>query len=245
MLFQKVGKLFFIVTALTVLLLGTTDWMRGKNAFSLKDVQVEGNRAVPENKLIKSAKIDSSKDLFQQKPGEIAARLKQENPLLKQVHVERHFPGAIRINVKEAKPVAVIYAHGQVLGIDDEGALLVQMDQHYFYDLPIITGIQIESLPKQGYAVSEGFDVVFNFIKECSEDHLYLYNQISEVNYNARSGVVIYLMKNALPVFLGKQRISDKLNYFKMAYPKLVHDAALEQAKYIDLRMDAQVIVSL
>jgi len=244
MIFQKVGKLFFIITALTVMVLGTADWMRGKNAFSLQGVQVEGNRTLAEKKLIKSAGIDSTKDLFQQKPGEIAARLKQENPQLRRVEVERQFPGTIRINVKEARPVAVIYFQGQTLGIDDDGALLVKMDSRYFYDLPIITGIQIQTGTGKKYGVSEGFDAVLQVIEACERHHRYLYNQISEINYNPRSGVIIYLMHRALPVMLGKKRIIEKLNQLKVAWPRLEREAALEKAQYIDLRIESQIIVS-
>lgn len=245
MLFQKLGKIFFVITTLLVLILGTADWMRGKNAFFVKEVQVDGNRVLHEETLIEAAKIDSSKDLFQLKPAEIAARLKQENPMLKQVDIDRQFPGAIRINVQEAEPIAVMYFEDQVLGIDTDGALLTQMAQQFFYDLPIITGIQIQNLPEKGIVFSEGFDLVFNFLTECKKHPLYLYNEISEVNFNPQSGIIFYLMDRALPVVLGKQQISGKLDNFKIAFPRLVQDDALGQAKYIDLRMDSQVIVSL
>ena len=245
MLFQKMGKIFFVITTLMVLVLGTADWMRGKNAFFVKDVQVEGNCLLTQENLIKSAQIDSSKDLFQLQPTEIAARLKQKNPMLRQVDVERQFPGAIRINVKEAKPIAVIHFQDRIMGIDTEGALLTNIAPSVFYDLPIITGIQLEKLPVRGFVFSEGFDSVISFIKECKKHHLFLYNQISEVQFNSQSGMVFYLMGSALPVVLGRQRISEKINNFNIAYPRLVHDSVLEQAKYIDMRMESQIIVSL
>jgi cell division protein FtsQ len=123
MLIERAGKLFFVLTTLIVLLLGTVDWMRGKKAFSAKAIQVRGNRLVSREKVIREAKIDSGQDIFELQPAQIAERIKKQNPLIQQVQVKRQFPATVEINVKETKPIALFYDQQEVFGIDIEGVL--------------------------------------------------------------------------------------------------------------------------
>jgi len=242
-LIQKIGKVFFVITTLMVLILGTADWMRGKNAFFLKDIKVEGNFLLTKDNVIKQAAIDSTKDIFEIQPALIEQKLKQNNPIVKNVNVVRQLPGAIKIDVQEAQPIAVLYQAGVAYGIDNDGAILNGLGPTMLYDLPLITGIQIITSPSGLLTFSEGFTSVFDCLKELQCHHLGLLSQISEIQYSPHSGLILYFIQNPVPILLGKRKIAEKLHDLKLAYFKLKEEVRLSQVECIDLRIESQIVV--
>ncbi|MCI0512294.1 FtsQ-type POTRA domain-containing protein [candidate division KSB1 bacterium] len=241
MLIERAGKLFFVLTTLIVLLLGTIDWMRGKKAFSAKAIQVKGTRQVSREKVIREAKIDSSQDIFELKPGQIAERIKKQNPLIQQVQVTRQFPATVEINVKEAKPYALLYDQQEVFGIDGEGVLLQGLPAAARYDLPLLTGIQLIRAPAGKYALSTGFTEVIACLKLLKNEFGYLWQALSEIQFRERTGIILYLMGHSTPIVLGRDAIPEKIKKLSLVFPYLQPE--LEHIHYLDLRFAGQVIV--
>lgn len=242
-MFQRVGKVFFVITTLIVLVLGTADWMRGKNAFFLQEVEVEGNYLLTRENLLEDAAIDSSKDLFELQPEAIAEKIKQNHPIVKNVDVVRQLPGGIRINVKEARPIAVVFDGEQRYALDLEGTILAGLDDELLFDLPVITGTKVLQTINGQLSFSDGYEQIYGCLSELAQNHLYLFQQISEVQFHSESGIILYMIHNSVPVVLGKYNFSDKLENLQFAYPKLTVDLNSKTDQYIDLRLDSQIIV--
>jgi cell division septal protein FtsQ len=242
-MFQKVGKVFFVITTLMVLILGTADWMRGKNAFFLKEIEVEGNYLITRQNILQDVSLDSSKDLFDLQPAEIAEEIKKKHPIVKNVDVVRQLPGAIRINVKEAKPIGVFYDGKQRYAIDLDGVILAGLENELVYDLPIVTGLKLLTTFDGRLSLSEGFDLVYECLRELSQNNLFLFQQVSEVQFVPNKGIILYLIQNSTPVVVGKENISEKMENLHFAYANLSVDLKSKKNQYVDLRMDSQIIV--
>lgn len=243
MLVQKAGKIFFVITTLIVLILGTADWMRGKNAFFVKDIQVEGNQFLTEESLLQRVSIDSTQDLFEVQPDIIEEQIKQHYPLVKNVDVVRQLPGSIRIKVEEARPIAKFYYERECFGLDIEGALLSGLKPSLLYDLPIITGVRLQKQKNGMLRFAAGFSKVIECLQDLQQNNLYLLNDISEIQFNAKSGIILYLLDSAAPVIIGKKDISEKLKKMRLAFPQIKREINFAQTKYIDLRIESQIII--
>ncbi|MBN2092380.1 FtsQ-type POTRA domain-containing protein [candidate division KSB1 bacterium] len=238
---ERIGKLFFVITTLMVVTLGTADWMRGKNAFSLRSIKVEGNQLISKENLLKKANIDSSKDLFELQPAEIEKRIKKEQPLVADVQVHRELPTTIRINVDEVDPIAKIAKENQWYGVDEDGNILAGLKSIELYDYPVITGLMLEQKSNNQVVLPEGFQDVLKCLKTQKKMNPLVLNQISEINYHSKSGLIFYLIDSGTPVIIGKDEIEKKLFKFNKVYPILVTE--LNMTQFVDLRYSTQIVV--
>ncbi len=238
---ERIGKLFFVITTLMVVTLGTADWMRGKNAFALRSIKVEGNQLISNENLLKKANIDSSKDLFELQPTEIEKQIKKDQPIVENVHVVRELPTTIRIEVDEVDPIAKILFENTWYGIDEEGNILAGLKSIELYDYPVITGLSLKQKTENQIVRPEGFEDILKCLNTQKKINPLILNQISEINYHPKSGIIFYLLDSGTPVITGKDEIEKKLFKFNKVYPLLV--AELNSTQFIDLRYSTQVVI--
>ncbi|MDZ7261173.1 MAG: FtsQ-type POTRA domain-containing protein [candidate division KSB1 bacterium] len=238
---QKVGKIIFVLTVLIVVLLWTTQWMRGKKAFGLKHVLIEGNRLLSQHELLELASMDSSRDIFELDVNRVEERLKS-HPMLKDVSVRRRFPASVKIKVNERKPLVVYYGK-KIYGIDREGYLLSNMTPYMGYDTPVLSGFTLKTDSSEMRILSQEVWPVLEFLDEVYETDFTLYHKISEVSFHPKCGLVVYLMKEALPVLVGWDDWRRKSVYLSTILKKLEDENVLTQVEYLDLRFDRQIVV--
>jgi len=242
-MFQRVGKIFFIITTMIVLILGTTQWMRGKNAFSLKNVKIKGTKLLNRNELLQQAHIEYERDIFDLEVQQIEDCLKQ-NPMIKNVNVVRQIPSTIKIEVKERELVGILFVRSKMFGLDESGCVVTNIDPHLGYDLPIISGIDAgndaitiqqkisEKMPQLG--------PLLNYVKKV--DPL-LFHRISEIAYHSKTGCVMYLRTMTIPVILGMGDFKSKIQRLSFSLPQIEKDFAWKDVAYINLSFDSQVVV--
>lgn len=242
-MFQKAGKICFIITTLIVLIFGTAQWMRGKNAFSLKNVQISGTRHLNGNKLLQQVNIEFNRDIFDIEVDRIEDRLKK-NKMIKNVNVVRRIPSTLKIEVNERELVAILFTDSEMYGVDEDGYLISNIDSYTGYDLPVLSVISSKAKVK---AIEQGrgdhIQVAAQFLKTVKKENPLLYHRISEISYHSTSGLFLYLRDMIVPVILGFGNYRYKSKYFALVYPQIEKDFVWNDVAYVDLRFDSQVIV--
>jgi hypothetical protein len=109
------------------------------------------------------------------------------------------------------------------------------------YDLPIITGIQLTRQPTGKYSLSEGFPEIIACLKLMKNEFGYLWQEMSEIQFRERTGIILYLIDHSTPIIIGREAIPEKLKKLSLVFPYL--QPKLERIHYLDLRFAAQVIV--
>lgn len=242
-MFQRVGKVFFIITTLIVLVLGTAQWMRGKNAFSLKNVKIKGTKLLNQNVLLQQANIEYERDIFDLEVHQIEDRLKK-NPMIKDVNVVRQIPSTIKIEVKERELVGILCVDSKMVGLDADGYVIPQLEPYMGYDLPIISGIHSkEGVKKIQQEVFKRIPQVGPCLSYVRKIDPLLFHRISEIAYHSKAGLVMYLRKMIVPVILGAGDYRSKIQRFSLTYPQVEKDFAWRDVAYIDLSFDSQVVV--
>ena len=239
----KILKISFSIIIIAMMIMLTLVWFWKNEAFELKGAKIQGNRFVSKEDIFEIAGIDFSKDIFEVNTGEIEQRI-LTHPMIAKVSVTRFLPSALKIKVKERDLIAVI-SGSEISAVDVTGKILTQFSTESVYDLPVITGFKFESdstglrSPSDPELVQEAV----NMLLEIKSRDLVLYHDLSDLHYSQNHGFIFYLKKKNIPVVVGREDYSKKIQYFSTIFNHLNGKNKLEEIKAIDIRYKDQVVV--
>lgn len=239
----KIFKISFSIFAIAMMLMLTLTWFWKNDAFELKAVKIQGNRFIAKEDIFELAGIDFSKDIFDVNTGEIEKRILKHG-MIEKVSVTRFLPSALIIKVKERNLLAVI-SGSDLSAIDMTGTIFSQFPVESIYDLPAITGFHFhtDSTGKRSPDYPELVQQAIDILTQLKSHDLVIYHELSNLHFSRNSGYIFYLKKNNIPVILGLENYSQKLQYFLTIYHHLAERNELNQIRLIDLRFKDQVVV--
>lgn len=143
---------------------------------------------------------------------------------------------------QKAAPFAVLVYHG-LYYITEEGYLIRPVDE-LSQDLPVITGsAYCVDVKKWRFAGDELFDAL-EFLKKIQRMHPILFAQISELYISTEYGIVAHTsLAQGIPLILGKGEMERKARYLAAFVDRMQGDTLLEDVKYMDFRVDGQIIL--
>ncbi len=239
----KIFKISFSIIFFTMLLMVTLIWFWKNDAFELKAVKIQGNHFIAKEDIFELAGIDFSKDIFGVDTGEIEKRILKHG-MIEKVAVTRFLPSALRIKVKERNILAVI-SGSDLSAVDVNGKIFSQFPAESIYDLPAITGFHFrtDSTGRRRPDHPELVQKAIYILSALKTHDLLIYHELSDLHYHQNQGFILYLKKKSIPVILGLEDYSQKLNNFLVIYHYLLDKNELEPVKLIDLRFKDQVVV--
>ena len=167
-----------------------------------------------------------------------------EYPLIRSAKATRNYPHSLDIYLYDVLPVAYI-AIQDIMTLDDKSILLPLPDKGMLYNLPIITGINVDVPASDiGQVIpDETVQMLVNFLKNIRKEHQNLYLDISEISYDRR-GIKLISATHGTTVFLGNE---DNALVNSIILEKFISEESdsgiISPYQYIDLRFDRQVIV--
>jgi cell division protein FtsQ len=115
------------------------DWVARSLGLGVAVVTVSGTTHVSEPSILAIAGIDASRSLPFFDVAEAKARL-EANPLIKQASVRKLYPNQVVIDIVERTPYAVWQKGGDVSAIAADGALVDEVTDARYADLPFVVG---------------------------------------------------------------------------------------------------------
>ena len=167
-----------------------------------------------------------------------------EYPLIRSAKDTRNYPHCLDIYLYDVLPVAYI-ATQDIMTLDEKAILLPLPDKGMLYNLPIITGIDVNATTSDiGQVIpDETVQMLVNFLKKVRKEHQSIYLDISEISYDRR-GIKLISATHGTSVFLGNE---DDAVLNSIILEKFISDDSdsgiISPYQYIDLRFDRQVIV--
>lgn len=128
--------LLVLIFALSLLVVTRTSY------FMVEEITVLGNNYISSEEIADRGGIHPGENIFTVRPGEIEKQL-ETHPLIAEVEVDRRFPGAITITVKERGLVGYAPFIGSYLLLDDECKVISATADIPVDGLPIFHGIQV------------------------------------------------------------------------------------------------------
>ncbi|HDL18055.1 MAG TPA: FtsQ-type POTRA domain-containing protein, partial [Bacteroidetes bacterium] len=140
MLVKKITKSIVILTiAAGLFLLGNklVEWMNHSTTLRLSDVDVEGNRLVTTDEILKLAPVRKGQNITGIDLLDIQKAI-EVHPYIETALVSRRFPSTLRIDIVERVPVAFLNGT-HLFAVDETGFLLPRLKSVALHGLPIIT----------------------------------------------------------------------------------------------------------
>ncbi len=188
------------VISLTILtLLALFGFIRSP-VFSLRQIQVVGNREVSTAEIVQLANVGIGTNIFQISLGTVRNSVALQ-PLLQSVAVSRKLPGTLLIKVAERQAVAMIPAKDGFVKVDAQGVFIKRDDVWPRQALPIISGIQIPAALNLGQVVNS--PSLLQALQILHSLPSSLYPQVGEISAVDRDSVNMYT-RDGLEIRLGE-----------------------------------------
>jgi len=165
-------------------------------------------------------------------------------PLIRSAKATRNYPHSLDVYLYDVLPVAYI-AITDIMTLDEKAILLPLPDKGMLYNLPIITGINVEVAASNiGQVIpDETVQMLVNFLKKIRKEHQALYLDISEISYDRR-GIKLISATHGTTVLLGNEDDALVNSIILETFISEESDSGIiSPYQYIDLRYDRQVIV--
>lgn len=252
---MSIKKIILILIVLFVIVSAFMS-LKWRNINTIDKVTVTGNYTVTREEILNAARIKdtiSEEDIDIDK---IQDRI-MKHPELKKVFVSKVLPSELKIEVIERRPLAIINGDNEMKLIDDELDVFPFKNSNKLYDLPVISGVRIESSPNQRNRYNkEDLRLALFIILSAYKESKTMYNNISEVNLSDSGKIIVYLSEDSSPFYFPRNNsasISDpeyqtllinKLTVFDSYIRQSLDIHLKKQINYVDLRYSDQILVN-
>jgi cell division protein FtsQ len=244
----KLKRLFLVcvVGAVVVGLLGTGTWLTHQwliqsPVFRLTEIRINGFGITTERMILDLAQLRQGGSLFGFDVQAAEARI-AAHPWIEDVTVKRHWPSTVTITVKEQQPFALVnIEEGQekrLHYLNRRGRVFTRVGQGQELDFPVITGaLRYQDLDTDVLVQGSLADLAFKLLLLAARGNAVLPVQtISEVHLDPEQGLIMYLVDQPFPVYLGWDRLQTK--YYRLV-KILEHLYARKQIDAVkEIRMD-------
>jgi len=233
---QRYGKMFFFSTTLMLGSLHLVAWMGNDRSFSVRHVQVTGCQILQPEEIIKTASVPMTAPIMSLNLDDIQRRI-EEMPLVQSVSVARQFPSTVAIHVTEVAPIALMN-HNGLHPIDGSGMILRMPRRFGVMDVPVVSGAMV---PSGGRLSGVGLSAI-DYLAALKKYHASLYHDISEVKIINDGTLEVLLMKQGVPVRLGKNGWMEQSERLLVVLQHLRSQPDTLPVVEFDLRIPGQVI---
>ncbi|MBN2105674.1 FtsQ-type POTRA domain-containing protein [bacterium] len=229
------------IIALIILCRTYSRWLKTSGTFRIQRIEIEGNDLLTDSRIRSMGKISDGLSVWQIDLETVEHAIESVGYVENAV-VKRKLPDVIQIHIDEKKPVALLRYQGQLFCLDSEGQVLPS-EPGKMYDLPILSG-NFKGDIKVGQKIGgQWVPKGLAILKGIRYDRPHLFSEISEMILGGERGILIYLCRNGIPVFVGDDLTWKKMRCFDAILQKLIRDNELNKTKYIDIRYHGQIFV--
>ena len=211
--------------------------------FRLTTVSIQGNRMTRQAQILDLGSIEQGVNLLSFDVG-LAEEHISRHSWIDRVEIERSWPSTLTVRVSEYRPLAMINIEkkeGQSLYyVDHHGKVFVQVKDSQDLDFPVITGVQSTGELTGTMIGDKGLAAqAFQFLRLAARGNPIVPLQtISEVNVSPGKGLVVYLVDQPFPIYMGYDNISTRYYQLVKLLERLYRKKKIQEIK--EIRMDYQ-----
>jgi len=222
----------------------TVRYAHEAEAFSIREIIIEGNHQVEDIDVRRAAQLQIGSNIFEVSNEEARNHLLQ-HPWIAEARVVRKLPGRVRIEVVERTPVALV-ALDQLYLVSQEGAVFKRLGVDDPVDLPVITGIASE----QFYDDFDYRTAILLRSMALLQDYegagLSEREPVSEIHFEGANGIELFVGDDGMNLRLGNGQHRQKLRRFRQVLERLAREKTRPSYVYLDnVRSPERVTVRL
>lgn len=207
--------------------------------FSLKSIELSSTKHLTRDEILGLAGIEPGINLLSLNLKRMGEHLLQ-NPWVETVRINRYFPDGVSIAITEREPIAIVNM-GFIYYLDKKGNVFKVVNKGDKLDFPVLTGFSEEELGTNPKGTKEALEATCLLLKILREKGAFILADVSEIHYDAGYGFTLFTASGALPVKVGSDNFSAKVERFARIYKDLV--AQMPSIHYIDLDFNDKIIV--
>lgn len=229
-----VVSLVFLVSFELYEFIGKTTFVR------LERIDVAGIKKLTRDEILSAASVKLGDDLLGLRLTSMGEQL-TKNPWVASVRVRRNFPHSLAIDVVERQPVGVV-SMGYLYYLDNHGDIFKPLQEGDSLDFPVITGLAEDDLIHDPAGAKETLKGVLALLQELKKERAGIaLADISELHYDKGFGYTLFTIDKGLPIRLGTEDFSEKLDRFAKVYSQL--QPQIPNLEYIDLDYSDRIVV--
>lgn len=211
---RKSIKIFFVLLGLCLggaAVYGSCLFIASTEYLHLTNVIIEGNKMSSKEEILASAGFGYDTNTLLIPVKETVVKISRL-PWISSVSIERRLPNSLKIDVKERKPIALVYLEGYYY-IDREGYIFARANRTVGWNYPVLTGISKANLLAEDDESISLLDEGLGLVKYLSSREGYIsWAHVSEALLDLKKGITIYTtFENGIPVHLGRGDLPDRI----------------------------------
>ncbi|MBU2595588.1 FtsQ-type POTRA domain-containing protein [Patescibacteria group bacterium] len=230
------NKKFFYFILLIIALVFIFYGLFFSSFFRVKNMDLKGTNLVDGDKVKKviTYALNEEDNIFLYQGADIAAKIKENFPLISEVRVQKGIPDTIRVVIQEREPVIVWQTGNKKYLVDKEGLSYLEADANNSKDLPIVIDSQNLPVKLSDKVASSKF---LDFFREIVEKFSPRSNlKIKELKINETTFDLSVVTTDGFVVFFDTQRSAEtELDDLRRV---MTHLKGAKPKEYIDLRVE-------
>ena len=241
---SRTGALYLLLAAT----LSAGGWfcyqaLERSDIFRLTTVSIQGNHMTGQAQILDMGSIEQGVNLLNFDVGLAEERISRHS-WIDRVEIARSWPSTLKVSVYEHRPLAIINIEkeaGQSLYyVDHHGKVFAPVDDSHDLDFPVITGVQSTGKLTGTMIGDKGLVAqAFQFLRLADKGNPIVPLQtISEVNVSPEKGLVVYLVDQPFPIYMGYDTINTRYYQLVKLLERLYRKKKIQEIK--EIRMDYQ-----
>ena len=191
---MKARKIVTLALLLLVFFLLSIYYIINSELFTLKTINVTGNRDVSYDAVIDVSGLIYNRNIFQYNLEEIKFNI-EKHSYIESVEVTKKLPGSINISINEREKYAIIPYMGRYIYIDYKLNVIDVFDEYIHKDLVLINGAEILNISVGQRIVSQNNEKLESVIKILEAAKVAsINNMISEINIEDNNTVRLVIV---------------------------------------------------
>ena len=219
---------------------GLFHYLFRSDTFFLKNIIVDGNQRVQNDKLVSVLDIGYDQLIFTVNINRLSQKLMGE-PMIEYAVVRRVLPDTLVINVRERKPFLWLKYYGKYYEVDFSGVVLQEKELVEIPEKPIINGAaRIKGGIVLGAQIQEPRVVkAIDIMHIVNESDISAVFHIDQINIRNMKQIVL-VTRNGVKIQLGADQFAEKLHNLSVLMKEKPGD--VRKANYIDLRFGGVIL---
>lgn len=235
-----VGLLLLAATGSALSLLAVA-LVAKSDLFAAATLTVEGNRMATAQQILDKGGLQRGMSLFALDCEEVEGRI-LEHPWVEEATVERLWPAAVLVRVRERQPLALVNleraGRRQLYYLDEKGEVFAPTTPSRDLDFPVLTG-QVVTMEDGTMRINRESlaGLALDFLHLAAQGNQVLPSQgVSEVHVSPERGLVIYLVDHPFPIYMGKEKVRTRFNLLVRVLAQLYRQDKVKGVA--EIRMD-------
>lgn len=215
------------------------DLVMNSEHFQVQSVTVQGNHRLSDQDVIDLSDIRQGVSTFDLDLESIGEKI-AESDWIHSARIMRKLPQGIIVDISEREACYIINLE-YLYYVDRDGEIFKVLRGGDALDYPLVTGLDRQQLLDRPEVSQQRLQQVAEMLNDLQQREVFNVSDVAQIDINPQEGFVLYSDPFGVPIHVGNQHFSEKIDRLEQIYLDI--EKRLPVLQYIDLNVPDKVIV--